>query len=124
MKKRGQILKVLLLTSVYCFGIFLSANNSTYFSAENISKNNEQLAYSATTSKALFVHTQQFENSLSEVTEFSSPNFKLFNDDFAAISASNTLEFNATFKQYKNYLQNTLIRHRKSDLIFPFHNFW
>lgn len=124
MKKRGQILKVLLLTSIYCFGIFLSANNSTYFSTQNVDQNNEQLAYSATTSKILYVHTQQIENSLSDILEYSLPSFKLSNNDFLAISASNTLEFNATFKQYKNYLQNTLIRHRKSDLIFPFHNFW
>jgi hypothetical protein len=123
-KNKHQIIKVLLLISIYCFGIYLSANSSPYFSTQNVIQNNEQKEYLATTSKVLFTHTQQSENLLSELTEYSLPNFEFSSDNFWSIPYSNKLLFNSKFKQYNSYLKNTLIRHRKSDLIFPFHNFW
>jgi len=124
MKKKHQIFKVVLLISIYCFGMYLSANTLPDFGAHNIALNKEKATFSSTASKVFYTHTQQSENSISELTEFSLPNLKLSSDVFVAISYSNKLDFNSKFKQYKNYLDNTLIRHRKSDLIFPFHNFW
>jgi hypothetical protein len=34
------------------------------------------------------------------------------------------LSLNEAFGRYQHYLGNVLIRHRKHDLIFPFHYFW
>lgn len=124
MKQKHLILKVLLLISIYCSGMYLSANTPSYFSTHNVAKNKEKATYLETASKVFYTHTQQTENLISELTEFSLPSFQLSSDDFLAISFSDKLEFNSKFKQYQNYLENTLIRHRKSDLIFPFHNFW
>ena len=124
MKQKHQILKVVLLISIYCFGLFLSANTSSYFSKDNTPLNKEEATYFTSATKVFYAHTQQSENSISELVDFSLPSFELSSSDFLAITYSNKLEFNSKFKQYKNYLNNTLIRHRKSDLIFPFHNFW
>ncbi|WP_158840659.1 hypothetical protein [Polaribacter sp. L3A8] len=124
MKKKQQIFKVILLIAIYCSGMYLSANTLPYFGTHNVFTNTEKATFSTTASKVFYTHTQQSENSISELVEFSLPNFKLSSDDFIAISYANKLDFNSKFKQYKNYLDNTLIRHRKSDLIFPFHNFW
>ena len=124
MKKKHQIFKVILLIAIYCSGMFLSANTPSYLGTHNVSTNTEKATFSTTASKVFYTHTQQSENSISELVEFSLPNFELSSDDFTAISYANKLDFNSKFKQYKNYLDNTLIRHRKSDLIFPFHNFW
>ncbi|SDS30962.1 hypothetical protein SAMN05216503_2645 [Polaribacter sp. KT25b] len=124
MKNKHQIIKVLLLISIYCFGIYLSANSSAYFSEQNVVKDNKQKEYVSTTSKVLFIHTQQYESLQSNLTEYSLPTFESPDNLFWLISNSNELLFNSKFKQYNNYLKNILIRHRKSDLIFPFHNFW
>lgn len=124
MKNKHQIIKVLLLISIYCFGIYLSANSSAYFSKQNVVKDNKQKEYVSTTSKVLFIHTQQYESLQSNLTEYSLPTFESPDNLFWLISNSNELLFNSKFKQYNNYLKNILIRHRKSDLIFPFHNFW
>lgn len=124
MKKKHQIFKVILLIAIYCSGMYLSANTPSYLGTHNVSTNTAKATFSTTASKVFYTHTQQSENSISELVEFSLPNFELSSDDFTAISYANKLDFNSKFKQYKNYLDNTLIRHRKSDLIFPFHNFW
>ena len=124
MKKKHQIFKVLLLIAIYCSGIYLTANTSPFLSLQSSTQNKEKATFLTTASNVFHTHTQQSENSISDLTEFSLPNFELSSDDFHAISYSNKLQFNSKFKQYKNYLNNTLIRHRKSDLIFPFHNFW
>lgn len=124
MKNTHQIIKVLLLISIYCFGIYLSADTSAYFSEQNVVKDNKQQEYVSATSKVLFIHTQQYETSLSNLTEYSLPSFESANNLFWLISNSNELLFNSKFKQYQNHLKTILIRHRKSDLIFPFHYFW
>lgn len=123
-KNRHQIIKVLLLISIYCIGIYLSADASAYFSEQNVVKNNKEQDYVSATSKVLFTHTQQYETSLSNLTEYSLPSFESSDNLYWLISISNELLFNSKFKQYNNYFKNILIRHRKSDLIFPFHNFW
>lgn len=124
MKNKHQIIKVLLLISIYCFGIYLSANSSAYFSEQNVVKDNKKTEYLSSTSKVLFIHTQQYESLHSNLTEYSLTTFESPDNLFWLISNSNELLFNSKFKQYNNYLKTILIRQRKSDLIFPFHNFW
>ncbi|MCI2228159.1 hypothetical protein MC378_03190 [Polaribacter sp. MSW13] len=124
MEKKNQLIKVLLLISIYCFGVFISANSSLGFNTHRIGQENEQKVFLSTASKVLFTHGHEFENLLSDLTEYTTTNLKLSFNDFWTISYSNQLLFNAKFKQYKNHLKTLLIRQRKSDLIFPFHNFW
>jgi hypothetical protein len=124
MKNWNQIIKVLLLVSIYCFGVCISTKALPYSSAHPIEQNNKQHKYVTSASKILFFHTEQSEDSLSSLSEYSLQNFKLSYTDFWVTSLSIEILCKATFKQYKNHLKTILIRYRKSDLIFPFHNFW
>ena len=124
MRNTPQILRVLLLISIYCFGICVSAQTLPKSNTQAFVQNNGQEDYLTTSSVTHFLHTQQSEVSVSVISEYAEPNYKLPFQGFAVISFSNELLFNATFKQYENHFNTLLIRQRKSDLIFPFHNFW
>ncbi|WP_117884089.1 hypothetical protein [Aureibaculum luteum] len=124
MKRWNQILSVVLLISVYCFGIYVPAKTSLSSDTPVIEQKSEQKEFSTTLSNVLYPHTQQFENLFSEFTEFTLPIFKLGSEGFWAVFRSNEILLNAKFKQYKSHLKTQLIRSRKTDLIFPFHNFW
>ncbi|WP_339842150.1 hypothetical protein [uncultured Maribacter sp.] len=124
MKSPNQIFRVLLLVSIYCFGVYSSANSLPFSNEISVDQKNEQKTYFTASTKLLSPHSQQSEVSISDVTENVTPNFKL---PFASVSISlksNEVLFNSKYKQYQNYANTLLIRHRKTDLIFPFHNFW
>ncbi|WP_111709412.1 hypothetical protein [Lutibacter citreus] len=124
MNQLHQILKVLLLISIYCFGIFAPVKTVAYSSAQKIEQNKKQKEYYTNVYKAPIVHTQQSENLVSENIEYITPNFNLHYKSFWETVVSSELIFKNKYRQYKNYFKNVLIRNRKSDLIFPFHNFW
>jgi len=124
MKQKHQILKAFLLIAIYCFGLGLSAKTLPYLGKQNVIESQETAKYLITTSKVLYTHTQQAENSISEFLEYNTPNFLFSPSDVLATFYLNNLLFNAKYKQYINQLDNTRIKYRKSDLIFPFHNFW
>ncbi|NRR91970.1 hypothetical protein HSX10_10375 [Winogradskyella undariae] len=124
MKKGEQTLRVLLFISIYCFGIGVSALTATNSNTQVFVQNNGQEDSFSTASKTHFIHTDQSEISVSNFLESSVSNDDLSLDDFIIVLFLNKLLFNAKFKQYENHFKNLLIRHRKSDLIFPFHNFW
>ena len=125
MNQLHKILKTVLLISIYCFGIFVSVKTlPSSTSSQTIEQNNKQKTYYTSVSKVLYIHTQQSENLLSENTEYLAANFTLLFKDFCDVSISNELLFKTKFKQYLIYFKNLLIKNRKSDLIFPFHNFW
>lgn len=123
MKNINHISKVLLLITIYCFGILASAK-SVHQGIHAVQSTNEQQDFLVNASKVHFLHTQQSENLLTSVELNVSPDFKWSFDDFGKAIFSNELEYSAKYKQYKNHLQTIRIRYRKSDLIFPFHSFW
>ncbi|MEP2279624.1 hypothetical protein [Maribacter sp.] len=124
MKSTNNIFKVLLLVTIYCFGIYSSANTLPFSNEIGITQSDDQNAYFSEYSKVLSPHAQQTEVSISDVAEITSPNYKLPFTSFNSSINSSELLFTATYKQYKLYANTLLIRHRKSDLIFPFHSFW
>jgi hypothetical protein len=124
MKNRNNILTVFLLVSVYCFGIYVHATTSPSFNQQVTENSNNQKANLEASSKTLYTHTQQFENLFSDVAERPLLDLKLQLSAFWNIAYTNSLRHKTTFKQYTTYLKTILIRHRKSDLIFPFHYFW
>lgn len=123
MKSPYQILKALLLFTVYCFGIYTTINILPDYSKQIVSHKNGQKEY-LTTFKVLTPHTEQSEVLFSGLTEYPSPDYNLSYKGFWIISTYGEVLFSALFKQYKSHFKTLLIRHRKSDLIFPFHNFW
>ena len=124
MKNRDNILRVFLLVSVYCFGLYVHATTQPPFNEQTIKISSEQKANLESSSKIIYAHTQQFENLFSDITETNFLDFNLPQIAFWSITYANDLLFKSKFKQYKNHLKTILIRHRKSDLIFPFHYFW
>ena len=124
MKSTSHIFRVLLLVAIYGFGVYSSANILPLSNEVTVGQSKEQKAYFTASTKILSPHSQQSEISISDVTEYATPNFKLPYPSVSLSLISNEVAFNSRFKQYENYANNLLIRHRKSDLIFPFHNFW
>jgi hypothetical protein len=124
MKSTKNIFRVLLLVTIYCFGLSNSANTLPFSNEIEISQNGDQKNYFSEFNQLISPHAQQSEISVSDVAEVSSPNYKLPFTSFNSQINSSELRFVARFKQYQLYANTLLIRHRKSDLIFPFHSFW
>lgn len=124
MKDFNHISKVLLLITIYCFGICVSAKTLHVSSGPSFQNTNEQQDNLVSASKVHFLHTQPSESILASVEIAGLPDFKLAFDVFCKPTVSFELQNLARYKQYKSHLQTLRIRYRKSDLIFPFHNFW
>jgi len=125
MKDFKKLLKSLVLVCIYCFGLFVSLSAVSFSGKVTQNEINKEAAVYASTSKIINLHTQQSELAVSEVSEYSIPNLKLsYQDVNFDKSILNDCLLNAQFKQYSNHFTNLLIRHRKSNLIFPFHSFW
>lgn len=124
MKNWQKVIKILPLLLIYFAGIYISTKTIAQSDEQIIGNNTKQSEYFSLSAKNLFSHTQQSENSLLSLGEYSLQNFKLPYKIFGAISFSNEMLFSAKFKQYKNHLKTLSIRQRKSDFIFPFHIFW
>lgn len=124
MKSTNNIFRVLLLATVYCFGLYSSTNTLPFSKAVVLSQNDNQKTYFSESCKVLSPHAQQTEVSIYDVAEVSSPNYKLPFTSFNSHIINSELLFSSRYKQYKQYANTLLIRHRKSDLIFPFHSFW
>ncbi|WP_282050161.1 hypothetical protein [Maribacter aquivivus] len=124
MKSTNNIFRVLLLVTIYCFGIYSSANTLPFSNEVVLSQSNNKQSLFKESTKTLSPHAQQSEISVSDVAEVSSSNYKLPFTSFNSHINNSELGILARFKQYQLYANTLLIRHRKSDLIFPFHSFW
>ncbi|WP_194767441.1 hypothetical protein [Tamlana sp. I1] len=120
MKNSIRIWNVILLTAIYCFTIGLAAK-SIVPSNNSSSRTTIQEKHFSTT---LFCDTSQFEYSINEVNNLPTADFdKLFKVFF--VGTKITEQFLKTaYSQYVILSRNLLIKHRKSDVIFPFHYFW
>ncbi|WP_299326013.1 hypothetical protein [uncultured Maribacter sp.] len=124
MKSTNNIFRVLLFVTIYCFGIYSSANTLPFSKEVVISLNSSKQSLFKESTKTLSPHAQQSEISVSDVAEVSSPNYKLPFTSYNSHLNNSELRFVARIKQYQLFANTLLIRHRKSDLIFPFHSFW
>lgn len=124
MKDFNHISKVILLITIYCFGICASAASISAGHVEVLQGDTSQNEFVVNTSKVHFLHIQQAETVLASTTDITFPDYKLSFKDYCNSSLTDQLQFLASYKQYKNHLKTLRIRYKKSDLIFPFHNFW
>ncbi len=120
--KKNPVFSVILLISIYCFG--LTGNASILYNSYSSGDATEQDKYSSTHWEGRYLYTSQSENLVQESTDLTNYSFKLPYNWYCSASFANQLRINAVFKQYLNGFQNKLIRSRKADLIYPFHNFW
>lgn len=123
MKKSVRILGVTILTAVYCLAVTVVDNAPIAFDIENHQTTGQE-QFLAVISNSLFSHTPQSERSVNSFNYFPVPNFKSFYDNHWSINNSIEQKFESAFAQYHNFSKVFLIRHRKSDIIFPFHYFW
>lgn len=124
MKQFNQPFKVLLFFTIYCFGLFISINTIPTTGFQTVEQNQQQKQYNSSVANILAVHTQQSKDALSDVIEYLTPNFKVFNNNFESFSYSNELFLKTKFNQYQHFIKSLRLKSRKINLLFPFHNFW
>jgi len=110
---------MLLLLLIYCCGVGIAGRTLHIPEVELFSEG----TYFSTAKNSMFFHVPQEETSLAKVNELPvlvpiSPVGALL-----ALQSHNLLVL-ATIRQYDGHWANLLIRHRKANLIFPFHSFW
>lgn len=122
-KKRNQIRTVLFFLVIYFVGIGFSTHTSNItFALVDVSKPQEKNFIDA--SPPLCFHVISSKNTSTRVQEFLSSSTYQDEQVFVALILALGLCLYAFFKQYKNFLNNILVRYKKSDLIYPFHTFW
>ncbi|WP_341225587.1 hypothetical protein [uncultured Arcticibacterium sp.] len=120
MKKALKYFGVLLFATVYCFAVGrVSTSDVTYLALKT-----EKGKHITSVSTDLF-------SGLVSSYRNSSPSHSLKNPDLKdSLSGPWILEkthkavFISKYSQYVSSAKNLLIRHRKADIIFPFHYFW
>ncbi|WP_067148051.1 hypothetical protein [Pseudotamlana agarivorans] len=114
----------MLLVTIYCFGLSFSIPKTPFSYNQSIETDTTHEKAFTSASNTLCFHTPVSETTFSGITENLS--FKLNQDfeSFWAVILPNEWRLYANFKQYQTYFKNILLRYRKTDLIFPFHNFW
>lgn len=71
-----------------------------------------------------FSNSAQSESLVNPLSNTLPATFKDSNNEFSAIVKIRELFFANEFSQYIFYVRNFLIKYGKSNIIFPFHNFW
>jgi hypothetical protein len=119
-KSKARIVGLLTIAIFYCLTLF--SKNSTALPHQYNDSNTDNYFSVATTS--LYCTTNPTESSLKHQNNLRIP--VSYNDDNNHL-APNRATDDATFQAFTQYTflsHNLLIRFRKSDHLFPFHNFW
>src|SRR5690606_22708167 len=120
MKNWTRVAAMLFLLLIYCCGIGVAGRTLHTPPVEQFSEGTHISAAKTT----MFHHIQQNETNYFQPNELpgSAPNL-IDGGPSGALRALNQL-FLAKDRQYAKGSVNLLIRHRKANLIFPFHSFW
>ncbi len=120
-----NVLKIIFISTL--FGLFLSVLNGSVFDTQystTISSNSEN-------KKPFFVNQHHLnsqaihtQNSINLLKQISTGSFKNKIQDFCLYFKVRENYFFSRFSNYFAYSQNEIFRFEKTDIIFPFHNFW
>lgn len=119
-KRVYKLLGVLLLASIYGFGIGVSSRTVSTPDAGH----SGQDTYFSVAKTTLFCDVPQPETSFDKVNDYPTPSPNIFFTGDANVQRPHDMLLGATGRQYLRFSVNFLVRHRKADLIFPFHYFW
>lgn len=126
MKKWIFIIVIFILSANYCFaidGIYEITQKKSTTDHTQISKLQEFTNFSYKGSTITTSITEN-ESSFQESTQFQFSNFKNNPNNFSNFLKISEGIYSSTFSQYSAAFNNILIKHRKVDIIFPFHYFW
>ena len=122
MKNQFRILSITFLATIYCFAISVTTKSYAYSDFHNNSTSSQEVIITDFSAK-LFCHTAQLESSINNFNNLPTPSFKNPLTGFWAIIKATEQLFETEFSQCTTFCINTLINLRKSDILFPFHQF-
>lgn len=123
-KRLYKLLGVLLLASIYFFGISAGREHTFSPTKKVFGQDTNQGTFISATKATSLCQIPKPESFVDHVNDLP---FSLDNVFFTSIfGAQRPREFlfGAKARQYLGFSINFLVRHRKADLIFPFHYFW
>lgn len=126
MKKWIFIIVIFIHSANYCFaidGIYKITQKKSTTDHTQISKLQEFTNFSYKSSTISTPITEN-ESSFQESTQFQFSNFKNNPNNFSNFLKISEAIYSSAFSQYSAAFNNTLIKLRKVDIIFPFHYFW
>jgi len=122
-KNNIRILSVIILAAIYCFAIGADIKSHTHSDFNNFMSSSHGKVISDI-SENLFCHTSSSENSVNNYSNPPQPNCQNKFTGLWAILKSNEQQYITAFSQYTTFTRTILLKHRKSDIIFPFQYFW
>lgn len=123
MRNTLKIFVVIILTMIYCFGLFVVMKSIICFEPQ------QQASFSLQKIKMDFsvkVFTKKSNSLLSKNEEKDNSNLNVKNQLAGSgfISTSTEKLLQTSYKQYTQFFKGIFIRQNTSDLFFPFHYFW
>jgi hypothetical protein len=123
MKKTERILTILMLTLVY--GVTLNIGvYSGFFLGNQTKSTSEQQEYYTSITQNITCHTPPSENYVQSYKNFPTQTLKINFKDFFALTILFDHLFETKFSPSSEFLRTFHIQQHKSEIIFPFHNFW
>ncbi|MGE5449723.1 MAG: hypothetical protein ACM3PR_15295 [Bacteroidales bacterium] len=125
MEKRLKILSNLTVFILYCFTLSIYGGTAVT-SASHFSKATAQENFASAILSNDANHAEQAENSINVCKNIPRTSLKnSFNQySFSSIAGIGAINNLYAFSFYIFYSKNLCIRFSKTDIIFPFHNFW
>jgi len=123
MKSNLRIAGATLLTVLYCFAMGSAYAMVNHSETSHQPRSQQELILTDFAHK-LICPASTTESSVGNHSPASAPNLKTQWTGFWAILLLTEQRFEASFRQYLFLKERFRIWHTKSDLLFPFHNFW
>lgn len=111
------------MIGTYCFSISAIAISVTQSDTHCYIDNSEKNFYTYF-SKSNFFNTSHPTTNVTNPHIQPIPSFKKTYDGFRSVTVVIERLLETEFNQYSQFCRSLLVRHRKTDIIFPFHYFW
>jgi hypothetical protein len=120
-KNFARTVSLFLIAILYCFAV-VTANSTPLNAQHHISSDSDHYLTVVTTN--LYSPVTPSNNSVELFSNTTIPVFNITNSEHWALTKASEDLLHLSFLQYTQIAENALIRHRKSDIIFPSHYFW
>lgn len=124
MKKILRTAALFLLATIYCFAMNVVTQSIVISFNYNSDVHSGEERYLERVYSIFFYHTPHNETASNTVQNFVAHEFKNLFHFIWATQETIENKFEKSFTLYTWNSENIQIRYRKTNLIFPFHNFW